>query len=80
MPCTVAQNACVKRCGFCAFSRTGVDTESYYLPTDEVLRRVREARGSPASHMTPGIAHDDTAGHGSPTSPEYLTLLGLCPP
>ena len=36
-------NACTKRCGFCAFSRTGIDDESYYLPTTEVLRRVREA-------------------------------------
>ena len=36
-------NACVKRCGFCAFSRTGVDSEAYFLPIDEVLRRAKQA-------------------------------------
>ncbi len=36
-------NVCVKRCGFCAFSRTHRDTEGYFLPVDELLRRAREA-------------------------------------
>ncbi|KAH8060541.1 hypothetical protein JL722_4645 [Aureococcus anophagefferens] len=30
-------NSCTKRCGFCAFSRTAVDGESYLLPTAEVV-------------------------------------------
>eukprot|EP00434_Breviolum_minutum_P023225 symbB.v1.2.020483.t1/scaffold1729.1/size181395/20 len=37
-------NVCVKRCGFCAFSRTGVDHEGYFLPLPEILRRADEAK------------------------------------
>jgi 7,8-didemethyl-8-hydroxy-5-deazariboflavin synthase CofH subunit len=36
-------NVCVKRCGFCAFSRGHRAEQGYFLPRDEVLRRVREA-------------------------------------
>ncbi len=36
-------NVCVKRCGFCAFSRGHVADEGYFLPTSEILRRVEEA-------------------------------------
>jgi len=37
-------NVCVKRCGFCAFSRGHRAEQGYFLPTEEILRRVREAR------------------------------------
>ena len=36
-------NVCVKRCGFCAFSRGHKAAEGYFLPTEEVVRRAREA-------------------------------------
>jgi FO synthase subunit 2 len=36
-------NVCVKRCGFCAFSRGHRAEQGYFLPTEEVLRRVQEA-------------------------------------
>lgn len=36
-------NACVMRCGFCAFSRTGIDEEAYFLPLEEIVRRAEEA-------------------------------------
>jgi 7,8-didemethyl-8-hydroxy-5-deazariboflavin synthase CofH subunit len=36
-------NVCVKRCGFCAFSRAHRAEQGYFLPTEEILRRVREA-------------------------------------
>ena len=36
-------NVCVKRCGFCAFSRGHRAEEGYFLPREEVLRRVRQA-------------------------------------
>ncbi len=36
-------NICVKRCGFCAFSRGHRAEQGYFLPTEEILRRVREA-------------------------------------
>src|SRR5215471_5912010 len=36
-------NVCVKRCGFCAFSRGHRAEEGYFLPLEEVLRRTREA-------------------------------------
>ncbi|MBI2872166.1 MAG: 5-amino-6-(D-ribitylamino)uracil--L-tyrosine 4-hydroxyphenyl transferase CofH [Chloroflexi bacterium] len=36
-------NVCIKRCGFCAFSRDHREEEGYFLPMEEVLRRAREA-------------------------------------
>jgi FO synthase subunit 2 len=36
-------NVCIKRCGFCAFSRDYREEEGYFLPLEEVVRRVREA-------------------------------------
>lgn len=36
-------NACVKKCGFCAFSRTGIDQEAYFLSVEEIIRRAKEA-------------------------------------
>ena len=36
-------NVCVKHCGFCAFSRTYRSEQGYFLPMDEITRRVREA-------------------------------------
>ncbi len=36
-------NVCVKHCGFCAFSRTYRSEQGYFLPVDEIIRRVREA-------------------------------------
>jgi FO synthase subunit 2 len=36
-------NVCVKRCGFCAFSRGHRAEEGYFLPLDEVVRRAKEA-------------------------------------
>jgi len=36
-------NVCVKHCGFCAFSRTYSSGQGYFLPQDEILRRVQDA-------------------------------------
>ncbi len=36
-------NVCVKRCGFCAFSRGHRAEEGYYLPVEEIVRRATEA-------------------------------------
>lgn len=36
-------NVCVKRCGFCAFSRDFRQEEGYFLPVEEVVRRAVEA-------------------------------------
>ena len=36
-------NVCIKRCGFCAFSRDHLQEEGYLLPIDEILRRSKEA-------------------------------------
>ena len=36
-------NVCVKRCGFCAFSRGHRAEEGYFLPVEEVVRRTKEA-------------------------------------
>ncbi len=36
-------NVCVKRCGFCAFSRGHRAEQGYFLPLEEILRRVHEA-------------------------------------
>jgi len=36
-------NVCIKRCGFCAFSRDHRTEEGYFLPISEVVRRAKEA-------------------------------------
>jgi 7,8-didemethyl-8-hydroxy-5-deazariboflavin synthase CofH subunit len=36
-------NVCIKRCGFCAFSRDHREEEGYFLPLNEILRRAHEA-------------------------------------
>jgi FO synthase subunit 2 len=36
-------NVCIKQCGFCAFSRDFRGEEGYFLPTEEIVRRAREA-------------------------------------
>ncbi len=36
-------NVCIKRCGFCAFSRDFREEEGYFLPVNEIIRRAREA-------------------------------------
>ncbi len=36
-------NVCIKRCGFCAFSRDFREEEGYYLPIEEIVRRAQEA-------------------------------------
>ena len=36
-------NVCIKRCGFCAFSRDFRQEEGYFLPVTEIIRRSREA-------------------------------------
>ena len=36
-------NVCIKQCGFCAFSRDFREEEGYFLPTEEIVRRVKEA-------------------------------------
>ena len=37
-------NVCIKRCGFCAFSRDFRQEEGYFLPVNEIIRRAKEAR------------------------------------
>ena len=36
-------NVCIKRCGFCAFSRDFREEEGYFLPLSEIVRRAKEA-------------------------------------
>jgi len=36
-------NVCIKQCGFCAFSRDFREEEGYFLPTEEIVRRTKEA-------------------------------------
>ena len=44
-------NVCIKRCGFCAFSRTAASTEGYHLPLEEIIRRTLEAERFGASEV-----------------------------
>ena len=37
-------NVCIKRCGFCAFSRDFREEEGYFLPIEEIIRRILEAK------------------------------------
>jgi FO synthase subunit 2 len=54
-------NVCVKKCGFCAFSRTGRSGEGYFLDIAEVVRRAVEAHALGATEvciqagLAPGI-------------------------
>jgi len=36
-------NVCIKQCGFCAFSRDFREGEAYFIPTEEIVRRAKEA-------------------------------------
>src|SRR4249919_1651770 len=36
-------NVCIKKCGFCAFSRDFRNEEGYFLPVEEIVRRTTEA-------------------------------------
>ncbi len=36
-------NVCIKHCTFCAFSREFREEEGYFLPTEEIVRRAKEA-------------------------------------
>ncbi len=36
-------NVCIKRCGFCAFSRGHREESGYFLPLEELVRRAKEA-------------------------------------
>jgi 5-amino-6-(D-ribitylamino)uracil---L-tyrosine 4-hydroxyphenyl transferase len=36
-------NVCIKRCGFCAFSRDYRTDEGYFLPMEEIVKRAKEA-------------------------------------
>lgn len=44
-------NQCVKACKFCAFSRTARSEEAYFLDTEEILRRAREAQALGATEV-----------------------------
>jgi FO synthase subunit 2 len=44
-------NVCVKHCGFCAFSRTYRIEQGYFLPMEEIIRRVQEAAGMGATEV-----------------------------
>ena len=44
-------NVCIKRCGFCAFSRDYREEEGYFLPVSEIIRRAGEARDYGATEV-----------------------------
>ena len=44
-------NVCIKRCGFCAFSRDFREEEGYFLPVSEIIRRAREAQDYGATEV-----------------------------
>jgi 7,8-didemethyl-8-hydroxy-5-deazariboflavin synthase CofH subunit len=44
-------NVCIKNCKFCAFARTVRSEQGYFLPHEEVARRVRQAWGMGATEV-----------------------------
>ena len=44
-------NVCIKQCGFCAFSRDFREEEGYFLPTNEIVRRAKEAHNLGATEV-----------------------------
>jgi FO synthase subunit 2 len=63
-------NVCIKTCKFCAFARGVRSEQGYLLPTDEIVRRVLEARAYGATEvcLQAGLAPDVTGA-------TYLELL-----
>ena len=57
-------NVCIKQCGFCAFSRDFREEEGYFLPTDEIVRRAKEAQtlGATEVCVQAGLPPDMDAG------------------
>lgn len=57
-------NVCIKQCGFCAFSRDFREEEGYFLPTEEIVRRAKEAHGLGATEVCiqAGLPPDMDAG------------------
>ena len=72
-------NVCIKRCGFCAFSRDFREEEGYFLPVNEIIRRAKEAPGlrrhrslypgRPAAADGRRPVHPALRGHQSGTAP-----------
>jgi 5-amino-6-(D-ribitylamino)uracil---L-tyrosine 4-hydroxyphenyl transferase len=44
-------NVCIKQCGFCAFSRDFREDEAYFIPTEEIVRRAKEAHDFGATEV-----------------------------
>jgi len=44
-------NVCIKQCGFCAFSRDFREGEAYFIPTEEIVRRAKEAHDFGATEV-----------------------------
>ena len=44
-------NVCIKQCGFCAFSRDFREEDGYFLPTEEIVRRAKEAHSLGATEV-----------------------------
>ncbi len=44
-------NVCIKQCGFCAFSRDFREEEGYFLPTEEIVKRAKEAANLGATEV-----------------------------
>jgi len=44
-------NVCIKQCSFCAFSRDFREEEGYFLPTEEIVRRAKEAHSYGATEV-----------------------------
>ncbi len=44
-------NVCIKQCGFCAFSRDFREGETYFIPTEEIVRRAKEAHDYGATEV-----------------------------
>lgn len=44
-------NVCIKRCGFCAFSRDFREEEGYFLPIEEIVNRAKEAHSYGATEV-----------------------------
>ena len=63
-------NICVNRCAFCAFSRTGNESDAYTLSIEEMVRRAVEAscQGATEVHLVGGLHPDLPFGF-------YLELL-----
>ena len=79
-------NVCIKRCGFCAFSRDHREEQGYFLPVEEIIRRTKEARDYGATEvclqagLPPQMEGTCTSGSAKPSKKKCRRCTSMASP